>query len=119
MANRRRKNRSRSYRKTTDINAEVSFDWHGLGVRLAVVTVGIGFAALMWSMNVPEYGVLKEKQQALRAAEAAEAVALGELERHQTERQSLLNDTTVLEAYGRDRLGWVRPNEEIVRIERE
>lgn len=119
MANRRRRYSSRRRAPDIDVEAGVSVDWHGAGVRFAVVMLGVAFASVMWAMNVPEYDTLRKKEAELRQVEQREKEAMAVLDQAQTERQSLLNDVMVLEAYARDRLDYARPGETIVRIERD
>lgn len=86
------------------------------GQRVMALACGLaaGFVVVAWAM--PQKRVLDELENALADAHARESEILAEREFHEIELNALRNDPSFLEIHARDRLGYYRDGERVLKF---
>lgn len=86
-------------------------------VLFMVFCVAIGFVVV--ATAVPPWRVVKKLEVSLEAAKQREAKVLAEQEYHQIEYIALREDPAFLEIHARDRLGYYREGERVLKFSNE
>lgn len=98
---------------------EARTEWIRSLNRMVVAVLMLGLGVVVVASAVPERKRLAEKEQQLRQANVREAEVRAEKEAEEVHYQALKEDPQFLETMARDRLDYCRPDERVLRIQRE
>ena len=98
---------------------EARTEWIRSLNRTVVSLLALGVGVVVVASAVPERKRLSEKELELRETLAREVEMKAERDADAVHYQALKNDPQYLEERARDRLDYCRPNERVLRIQRE